>query len=321
MSGNAQTTNGGAQAAGAQPAAEGQPTQQLASVRIDPGMPLAPGGVVAQAPAVEPDDAAVGVQVDGEGRKSVPDSAFAKIKDNARAKGKQEAQDELERQVREAGFQSFADLLSRVKRLGADPSAPRKEPRPMTKPSTTPPKPTPTKPPQAAEPPSTAGLSARARARLEREREQLQRDVEDMKSKASREEAKRKKVERDLEAARTEMALREMAIRAGVRDIDYAVELVRREIRAKDEAALKEFKPADYFAGLRKDRPYLFGEVEVPANTAPAPTNGAPPPPKPGDATAQAAKADQIDARKMNQADFNELLRKRGLSANSTAVR
>jgi hypothetical protein len=115
------------------------------------------------------------------------------------------------------------------------------------------------------------------------------------------------------------MALREIAVSKGVKDIDYAVRLLTRHLEGMSEEEIakldggKAFDEGKFFEGLRTTNPYLFAEVTKPANTGTGAGN-APPPPKPGAAAAAQQQGNQVDAKKMSREEFQEHLRKRGLS-------
>lgn len=124
------------------------------------------------------------------------------------------------------------------------------------------------------------------------------------------------------EALETEMSLRETAILQGVKDVDYAVELLRRDIKGKTEDELKSYDEVKFFGSLKERHPYLFGEVTKPVTTG---TGGKQPegdakkgadaaPPKPGDATKKGAEEKQTDANKMSPTEYREHLGKRGLT-------
>jgi hypothetical protein len=112
------------------------------------------------------------------------------------------------------------------------------------------------------------------------------------------------------------MALREAAAVNGVRDIDYSLRLLQRELEGKDEQALAAFDEGAFFTGLRKTHPYLFGEVTVAATTGTGVGN-APTAPKAGTVTQAQGAAGKSDARSLSSDEFQKLLRSRGLSAMS----
>ena len=103
---------------------------------------------------------------------------------------------------------------------------------------------------------------------------------------------------------------------AGVQDVDYAVTLLRRDLKKKSPEELTESKAETYFGtDLRKSHPLLYVVETRPADTSPAAatgtngTNGAAP------TTRQPAPGDtQANARDMSQDAYQALLKKHGLT-------
>jgi hypothetical protein len=150
-------------------------------------------------------------------------------------------------------------------------------------------------------------------ARYERQMEKLQRERDEAINRYRTEVSSRSQLQEALDAKEAEAALRETAVGLGVKDVDYALRLLTRELENKDESELAQFDERAFFDGLRKAKPYLFGELVQPANTGTG-AGAAPSAPKPGAVTTQAARDGQTDARKMNSQEFQELLRKRGIN-------
>jgi hypothetical protein len=112
------------------------------------------------------------------------------------------------------------------------------------------------------------------------------------------------------------MALRETAVVKGVRDVDYALRLLQRELEGKDEQALATFDEGKFFENLRASHPYLYGETVVPATTGTG-VGAAPSAPKAGAVQAAQGAAGNKDARSLSQDEFQKLLRARGFSSAS----
>lgn len=131
------------------------------------------------------------------------------------------------------------------------------------------------------------------------------------------EERRRRELQSQLDAKEAEMALREELYRAGVQDTDYALRLLTRQLEGKSEEEIGAFNRADFYAELRKEKPYLFGETVAPATTG---TNGtkadgsAPVVPAPGGAAVDQAQRDQFDARKAKPQEISDRLRALGLN-------
>jgi len=277
---------------------------------------------------IDADDATLSIQRTGS-MFQIPASAFKALKERERARGQREAQKLLEAKLIEgSGFGSLEELMTAIHGLndgdeGKEATMPAtNDKRPERATTRTevrrPQPPADRRQPPAADDSLPAGLTPHMRARIRKEREASRLMIDKLRRKAATEEKRRKVLEQNAEEMKVEMAMRELAVQNGVKDPDYALELVRRELRTKSDEDLKAFKPEDYFGKLRGDRPYLFGEHVVPAHTGAGSNGGAPPAPRPGAATQASAQAEQIDARKMTPAEFKDHLRKRGYVTNFT---
>lgn len=167
--------------------------------------------------------------------------------------------------------------------------------------------------PQGDPGPAPEGMSKRAQQAWDRERDKLSRDLESAKRQAAHNDKKARQLRRQLEDRDTEMALQKSAFMVGIKDVDYAIRLLNRHVENKTEEELTGFDEVKFFEGLRPGHPYLFGETVKPATTG---VSGNPPPPapKPEDAAKAAGQNGQVDARKMDQKQYQELLRQRGLN-------
>jgi hypothetical protein len=218
-------------------------------------------------------------------------SAYKRLKDEAREKGRKEA---LSSFAKDSGFTTVEDLQRALTGF--------KNPQSPTTPEAKPPV-------QAPENPPKSGSD-----KWERERVQLQRQIDDLGRRVKTETEGRKEIQRQLDAKEAEMELREAAVIAGIKDPDYAIRLLTRSLESKSEEELAKFDHGKYFADLRTSHPYLFGEVVKPATTGTG--AGAPAAPKPGEAAAAAAQNGKIDATKLSSEEYRALLAKRGLGIN-----
>lgn len=250
----------------------------------------------------------------------MPTSALGRLKQEARERGKKEAMAELEKQAKTAGFESlqamFATTAALVRGQGnGQPKANGKPQRPQPQAHT-----------QAnvevAEQPASApqrqngqhqGRSWKEQRRHEQQLERERKARDEERRFRLQEEKRRKRAEQHTEALEAEMYLREQAIMAGVKDVDYAVTLLRRSIEGKSEKELQTYDEQKFFTDLREKHPYLFGEVVRPVTTGTGAGN-APTAPPPGKVTQQTANNAQVDAAKMNDKEFKDHLRKRGLN-------
>lgn len=222
--------------------------------------------------------------------------AYKRLKEEAREKGRKEAMEAL---LKETGFSTPEDMKRALSGRGQQPPKPnghqqqqqqQQEPKQQT---------------EGQQQGTGKDKWEKERYRWLQERDALNRRISD--------EAKsRKELQELLDAREAEMALREQAAMCGIRDIDYAVRLISRELDGMDNAALQTFDERKYFDGLKGSHPYLFNEVTRPATTGTG-TGSAPPAPKPGAAQQEAAQGQKTDVKKMSNEEFREHLRKRGL--------
>jgi hypothetical protein len=240
----------------------------------------------------------------------MPTEAIGRLKKEARERGKREAMNLLEEQAKAAGFSSLAEafqVMAQAKNGAQTQTIP--EPKPQQQ---------------------ATGAGNRSPGkndlRWQKELERREKDLQDAQRKLRLEEKRRKEIQRVMDQREVEQTIREQAILAGIQDVDFAVELARREARQivnsvppeKVEEALRAFDERKFFHGLRDKRPYLFGEKVVPATTGTgSDAQVTPPAPSPAKVVDTAAKSDQVDARKMSRDEFSARLQALGLSADS----
>jgi len=164
-----------------------------------------------------------------------------------REAGKRKLQDKLDREAQSMGYKNHADLLEQTRAARAAKQA---------EPAKTDGKPQDTQPEMQEEP---QGATAEA-----------------MRKHISTLEAQNSKLQREIRMLRKEQQMRDLCYKHGVKDIEYAVTLI-----AKAASEKGEFNADTFFRGMRKERPYLFGDVPMEArpatttaDTAPAPTPG-----------------------------------------------
>lgn len=285
-------------------------TEQNKSTQVNVGVP--PEGQIIQPTEVVEAKADTTEEPSGDQMEKVQQvkhSDFKRIKEEAKAKGKAEALSDLDAQAKLQGFTSFADALKALGELNKRPPAataakpasptPPKEATTMT-----------TKPPK-----KTDADKALEKARADAETARVD------KIKAHRQwragEMKRREMQSALDAKDAEMGLREEMYRAGVADVDYTLRLLTRELEGMNEEQIAAYDRSAFYGTLRQERPYLFGEKVVPANTG---TNGqktdgsSPAEPKAGEASKEAAASNQFDARTAKPEDVQKRLRALGLN-------
>lgn len=266
-----------------------------------------------------------GTSIGGGKNVVMPTSALGRLKQEARDRGKKEAMAELERQAKTAGFDSlqamFATTAALVRGQGnAQPKANGKQQsqqnRPQVQQQPTIEEQVPVQQYRSNQQQQNGQQHGRSWKEQRRHEQQIERERkarDDERRIRLQEEKRRKRAEQHTEALEAEMYLREQAIMAGVKDVDYAVTLLRRSIEGKSEKELAAYDEQKFFATLRDKHPYLFGEIVRPVTTGTGAGN-APTSPTPGKVTQQTAVNAQVDAAKMNDKEFKEHLQKRGLN-------
>lgn len=231
---------------------------------------------------------------------------FKRIKDEQRAKGRREAIDELDAKARAVGFESHDDALKALAAL--------KKPAP----------PVVTTPIQGAHmPPKTSKNDPAAdKARADAIRAQEDRVAE--RKKWRQENRKNRELEAALQAKDAEMALREECYRAGVKDVDYMIRLLTRELQDKSQEEIAAYDRTKFYEAQKKERPYLFGEVVVAATTGTGGETkqgdqvqtgqGAPATPAPGAAAVGESEKKKFDAKTAKPEEVQQRLRELGLN-------
>ena len=253
----------------------------------------------------------------------VPEAEFKKLKEKAHAKGHKAALATITSQVKDAGFDSLEDALAQIPQLNArlDELLAEPEPQPKGQRPMAQPKKKTTHKKSGQQPRRTNSRSKEARmetqgnkeiARLERERSKARENWR-------KEEKRRKSAERKLAAKEAEIELRQIAMEQGVKDVDYAIRLMTRELTGKSKEDLASFNEAEFFVGLKSDRPYLFGETTVPATTGTgAGDDDTPPEPKPGEVLTKTAEDTHFDARDATKEDVDKRMRELGLNTSGS---
>jgi hypothetical protein len=211
----------------------------------------------------------------------MPESAFKKMREEEGKKAER-------RLAKEAGYESVEEYREAVKALKTRPSANRAPP-------TTPP----------AQPDNRTPKPG------DKDTNRLRRDMDRMKQSLAQENKQRRLAERELYATQAEMALRDVAYQEGVKDADYAIRLYTRSLEGKTEEECNKSDERTFFRELKKSHPYLYGERTVPATTG---VNASPPPPpSPTDVNRNVVDVGKVDARRMNDQQFAEHLKKLGI--------
>lgn len=217
----------------------------------------------------------------------------------------------------EMGFGSVDEMKAAAARMKNPPKAQPTQARPQQQP----------KPASPASQPGPQAVSGDTTA--------LQREVMDLRAKnekLAREKARAERTARERQrqslASQAESELRSIAAAEGITDLEYAIHLIRQHTNGMDEARLRAFDERAYFRGLRTKYPYLFNQVQQPANSGlpenpganrsgssvqvapggqPAQQPPAPAPRQPGG---------RVDTSKMSPREFQDYLRGKGIAVN-----
>lgn len=236
----------------------------------------------------------------------IPTNAIGKIRTEERSKGRQTALAELANQAQSMGFSSIEEMMSYAQAAKSTPSEePQEAPKKASaRPATT----------RVKETVSGSQISPRQLRRLENERAKLLAEQQRLNRARAHEERKRRRAEEQLEAQAAEHQLRLEASKHGIKDVDYALHLIQREINNMDDESLESFDEGKFFSeNLRKSHPYLYGTVDRPADTS-VQSNPAPQAQMNPESIGTDSDGNNVDARTMDREAFDELLRKRGLT-------
>ncbi len=296
------------------------PEPEAGNPNPDSLVTVTPEATVADAPPVVTDPPAPDTTAQEAGTvHQVPEAEFKKLKDKAHEKGRKAALADVAQQAKDAGFDNHADAFAEVLKLRkrlADQSQPDPEPkehRPMAQPK---------KSSKKSQPRRTNSRSKDARMETQGNKDivRLERERSKARENWRKEEKRRKVAERKLAAKEAEIELRQIAMEQGVKDVDYAIRLMTRSLTGKSKEDLEAFNEAEFFVGLKTDRPYLFGEITIPANTGTgAGDDDTPPVPKPGEVITKTAESTHFDARTASKEEVDARMRELGLNTSGSA--
>jgi hypothetical protein len=241
---------------------------------------------------------------------SIPTSSMARIKTEERERGKKQFLRELDEKAKALGFASHEDLLRKAAMsIKQQPKQAGNQPKRSA--------------PQQPQRNGQAHASSRELQRLQRQLQDLDDKLRKERSARAKAEKRAAQLQSHLDAKEAEAELRLAAVKCGVQDVDYAVELLRRMMRGKTEEELRAFDEEQFFrTELRKTHPYLYEIREQPATTASKPeeAGGLPPAPKPEKVTRDGASNGTLDATKMPAEEFHKLLANMGLQLPDVAT-
>jgi len=275
------------------------PPVQAGDATVATAQPIAPGNLVSGDTVAAP----MGAPEQQQGKTiSLPTSAFAKLKADAAEKGKRAALTEMQAKAKAFGFDSVDAMFQALETARANPSAPAQQENRAT------PRATQATQAQPAKQSSNGNVSAEA-LRIAKDMERARKEAE----KASRE---ARRYRQELEEFQATAEMKEVLLRAGVReDVDYALDLMRRDINAKlqTDPELASYSTEEFLKSLRTNKPFLFGEARVAATTGTGGEGVQARPLAPGQAAATTAQADQFDARKASAEQIKARLAQLGV--------
>lgn len=231
------------------------------------------------------------------------------VEKSARDKGARQAKSEADRRAKALGYESYDAMIATLEAEKRGQPVPTKKPQQQQ---------------QNRQPQQQQQRNDRPNNnRNDREMERLRADNQRLTKSLNGETRKRRQTEREKAQLEADMILREAAIRAGIKDVDYALHLLKQDMKAKTDEERKSFDETAYFSGLRESRPFLFGVEKKPASTTPTPK----PAPTPAADTAPAGGpppegekpnggGDSKDAREMTQEAYHKRLRQLGITPN-----
>lgn len=235
-----------------------------------------------------------------------------KLKRQHLEKGRKSAQDEIEKRAMDMGFATSEEMFEAFKKQKAAQANREKS--------------------QAAKPVAMSQQNGNGKknenTKPNRSEQSGDRRQQELTVRLERERKERIKAQRKAEQAQQETwaaeahgELKIMAMKAGIKDPDYGVELWTRECTSKRDRLeqaeydkwLNETNEQDYFVGLGKTHPHLFQETIVPATTGTEKTGSAPPPPGAGQVIQANANAARTNVRGMSREDYQQEVKRRGL--------
>lgn len=244
----------------------------------------------------------------------MPSNAVAEIRRTASDKARKAELKRLDTEAQAAGFESHAAAFEAAKQFKRSGGSRRSQVQTGPKKSWR---------ERRAEAQATParGESARNKRRYEAEITRLKEEKRKTNRARARSDRRSKELTRKLDAQAAETSLRIAAARSGVKDVDYALHVLKQELQSKSPEELAAFNENNWFKdNLKTSHPYLYETRTTPATTGTTDDivdGGDTPPPPPGEAPGGGASA-PVDAKKMSREEYAEYLAGKGL-ANPTA--
>jgi len=161
------------------------------------------------------------------------------------------------------------------------------------------------------------------RRRLNKLRDDMRARADAAEQQATQHQQRVTTLEGQIKAAQEGEKLKIAMVRSGVQEVDFAWHILSAELAAmrdSQDPAVKEqlakFDVATWCANLKATRPYLFGQMPVPATSPAQPHAPAPAPQAPGALTGQAAAAGAVDLRKATPEQMRARMAELGIPYN-----
>lgn len=220
---------------------------------------------------------------------SMPSDEVARIRRDERRKGAQARELEL---AKELGFDTIDAMKEAVRATkGKKPAAPA---------------------------PAARGPKAVPATKVEKERAEWEAEKKALLRRSSLAQRTATIARRERDNALVESELRVAAVRVGVVDQDYAIHLLRKQMKGKTAKELESFDEIKYFTGLRETHPHLFMVETRPITTGngQATNDGASakPAPKPGAQTQADVDGKTVDAKNLSREEYEKRLANLGVA-------
>jgi len=222
------------------------------------------------------------------------------LKAEERERGRVDAMRALDAEAQGLGFASHAEMKAFVQQTRAGNTPPAQAAPPASEPTQDP-----------------SSLASQKERELTVARDKALDEKKRMNRAAAKAERENRQLKQQLIEQEVSTELKLAAKDAGVVDVDYAVEVLKRSIKGMSEAELQGFDESKFFREqLRQSHPHLYQVDQRPVTTGTGNTSTA----KPGapSKTVDPNASSKVDAKAMSSQDFQALLRKRGLSDPAT---
>lgn len=187
-----------------------------------------------------------------------------------------------------------------------------------------PPQPIATPPAQPIDDPiNDRRLPDATRRRLNKLRDDMRARADAAEQQATQHQQQVTTLQSQIKAAQEGEKLKIAMVRSGVQEVDFAWHILSAELTAmrdSQDPAVKEqlakFDMSTWCANLKATRPYLFGQMPVPATSPGQPHAPAPAPQTPGAVAGAAAAAGAVDLRKATPEQMRQRMAELGVPYN-----